>query len=56
MSVLRSAGFYLTSVIIKFLLAIVDVTLKVINFFKKKKKSMYQQDKEFRESIFSKNE
>lgn len=56
MGILRTAGFYVSSVIIKCLIIVVDTSLKVIKFFKKKKKSMYQQDKEFRESIFSKNE
>ena len=56
MDILRTAGFYVSSVIIKCLVFIVNTTLKIIKFFKKKKKSMYQQDKEYRESIFSKNE
>ena len=56
MDILRTAGFYVSSVIIRVLVFVVDLSLKAISFFKRKKKSMYQQDKEYRESIFSKNE
>ena len=38
MDILRTAGFYVSSVIIKCLVVIVNTTLKIIKFFKKKKK------------------
>lgn len=56
--ILSTVGYFIVSFFLKILVFLTNTFFKLSRKLKKKNKpiSIYQQDKEFRESIFSQNE
>lgn len=56
--ILSTVGYFIVSFFLRILVFLTNTFFKLLRKLKKKDKpmSIYQQDKEFRESIFSQNE
>ena len=56
--ILSTVGYFIISFFLRIFVFVVNSGIKISKLFKKKNKpmSIYQQDKEFRESIFSQYE
>lgn len=56
--ILSTVGYFIISFFLRIFVFVVNNSIKISKLFKKKNKpmSIYQQDKEFRESIFSQYE